>query len=292
MRVNSLSHNNGFNGHLEKLGYLKPKRDEFCKYLWESGAGSVDAYLEVVQNFAPIGKACIAIELMSRESHGGLIGTTRGDGNRSWYEYLWKKIAAPLDKIIDNSLSIVTFNYDRSLEHYLFTCIKSMKVGMSDQEASEIFRQAFKIVHVHGQLGRHPCQQGESRPYEPDLSDQLLKVAINQIVVLHEAKDTSKEFKEATSIISKSKTVCILGLGYHPKNIERLHLDTINWAGKTIYACLTGLEFQDRQQAIALFKSLPLTFGPSTSPATHGRFFSGEFEADALLYLQRNVPLS
>ena len=64
----------------------------------------------------------------------------------------------------DKSL-IIDFNYDRSLEHYLFTSLRSLH-GRSVDECLEKLAKV-PIIHVYGQLGTIPYPQPGSREYLP-----------------------------------------------------------------------------------------------------------------------------
>ena len=75
----------------------------------------IDAFLTVGQSFN-VGKLAIAYCLMLFEDETKLYqpdGDLRG-GN--WYAYLVGKLDLTFEEFGNNKLSIVTFNYDRSLE--------------------------------------------------------------------------------------------------------------------------------------------------------------------------------
>lgn len=102
------------------LGIDKQKLDSFRGALSRSGKKSVDSFLEHRPEFLDVGKAVIALELITCERERELF---RRDGN-SWYEYLFNELNTVFDDFDQNKLSILTFNYDRSLEHYLLTALQ------------------------------------------------------------------------------------------------------------------------------------------------------------------------
>ena len=75
---------------------------------------SVDAFLEHRPEYLQIGKLSIALCIMAHEHEKKLF-----NAQRNWYDYLRIKLNSSFDEFGDNKLSIITFNYDRSIEHYL-----------------------------------------------------------------------------------------------------------------------------------------------------------------------------
>jgi hypothetical protein len=96
---------------------------------------------------------------------GGCISLTRG-----WYNNLWAKLYEG-DNLAGylKRLTIISFNYDRSLEQYLFNSIRSMST-MSKEETADCMNKHLFIHHVYGQLGKLPWQndtQGAVNSYQP-----------------------------------------------------------------------------------------------------------------------------
>ncbi|MGH7216991.1 MAG: hypothetical protein ACREIG_07135, partial [Nitrospiraceae bacterium] len=54
----------------------------------------------------------------------------------------------------ENKLSLITFNYDRSLEFYLHRAIKRLW-DLDDNEAAEVLK-AVPIIHIHGKIDALP----------------------------------------------------------------------------------------------------------------------------------------
>src|SRR5262249_21509255 len=94
------------------------------------------------------------ISLFQRDSYN--------DGD--WYGYLFGKLNAEFSEFSQNKLSIITFNYDRSLEYYLLTALRSSYNKTSDECAQAL--EAIPIVHVYGQLGEIPYPKPGSQPYD------------------------------------------------------------------------------------------------------------------------------
>jgi hypothetical protein len=105
----------------------------------------------------------------------------RHDG---WYSYFWKKLyenSKSPDELgqILKRITIVSFNYDRSIEHFLFTRIKNL-FNLSDEATANIINENLLIHHVYGRLGLLPWQKPSldysmQNPYAPKNIDFILQ---------------------------------------------------------------------------------------------------------------------
>ena len=59
-----------------------------------------------------------------------------------WYVYLFNQLGARKDDFNKNRISIITYNYDRSLEYFLFVALK-FSYGISMAEALQNLFPAF-----------------------------------------------------------------------------------------------------------------------------------------------------
>lgn len=99
--------------------FFEKSIDEFAAALRDSGKSSVDAFLEHRPEYIVLGKAAIAQALIPSEERASLLPA------RDWYGHLASALNTDFDTYQDNALSVVTFNYDRSLEHFLFTTLQN-----------------------------------------------------------------------------------------------------------------------------------------------------------------------
>lgn len=165
------------------------------------------------------------IALFPFESEANLF-TPRSDSG-DWYRYLSERLNPSFDEFEHNKLSIVTFNYDRSLEHYLFTSLLNWH-GRSVDDSIEKFAK-LPIIHVYGQLGKIPYPQRGCRQYLPLGEVEDVKkdpgVVVNAsqgITLLHEKES---DLAEVRKLLEAAKRVCFLGFSYHPLNLARLQLE-------------------------------------------------------------------
>jgi len=205
---------------LTELGFSKPQVESFLQELLRSQLPSIDAFLERRPEFLEVGKATLAFYLVAHEAENSLLNLRNPE---HWYRYLYGLMeAVKVEDFRENALSIVTFNYDRSFEHYFVTAL------MASHKISVQFAQSLvyglSIVHVYGQLGELPGRDGEHRPYSPDLNPEALREAMGGIRIVSEGTDHRTRFARAHDVIGRAEEIIFLGFGFHRENVSRLEL--------------------------------------------------------------------
>ena len=191
----------------------------FLTRLSRAGFYSIDAFLETVPEQAGLGKYLLAREIKRHEQIENLFSPK----DPGWYQYLFNCL---LDKnsysgFESSRLSIITFNYDRSLETYLHESLVA-RFQIGPDEAHDLLSEV-SIIHVHGSLGEYP-----NIPYQTDCSTtELLKIS-KEIQIIHEVSDhkndfCNKEFKQAFGCLSEAERIFFLGFGFHPDNLRRFN---------------------------------------------------------------------
>ena len=228
-------------GIISELGFEDADIEAFRSELIGSGQPSVDAFLESREEWLSLGKAAIAARLVPEEKEAEVTG--RNEKMR-WYEYLREQLGTTEEDVAENHLSIITYNYDRSIEFYLFTAFKN-SYGMSDGDALQLL-STIPIVHVHGQLAKLDVDGStDGRRYLPHQDINAIKKAIAGIKVLHETTISSPELEEARALISNASLICIIGFGYLATNLKRLRIaevaSSFKDTGGMIYGSAFGL---------------------------------------------------
>lgn len=206
-------------------GILRTDIHKFALEFQRSSQISIDSFLARRTEFAEIGKYCIAVELCQRENPDVLRQIPNDD---DWYSLLWEALTRDASTVRDvrsNRVQFVTFNYDRSLEHFLFESTK-YTYGVSDEDALTTVK-SLGILHVYGVLGEFSPQLGEnSRPYDTDLNGRKIQIAASGIRIIPEAREDDGVFHMARDMIARCKTLCFLGFGFDPLNLSRLDVHT------------------------------------------------------------------
>jgi hypothetical protein len=229
---------------LQRHGYADRETDAFAEAFRLSGKLSIDIFLEGRRDLEKIGKLAIASLLVGDENEALLVSQFRK--GPSWYQRLFDAMASPrLDNFRDNKVTFVTFNYDRSLEHFLCLALSNSH-GASMSGALEQVR-ALPIIHVHGQLGEYDINYTtKGRPYEPKPDPEAVTLAANQIRIVHELGSDDPLFLKARAAIAEASRVYFIGFGYGATNIERLgHLP------RDIHVAGSGFKLTDTERATA-----------------------------------------
>jgi len=222
-----------FNSLIE-FGFDKNEINKFSQSLLYSMQPSIDAFLEHRTEYIEIGKAAIACTLIPCEVPGN-VGRKEKLG---WYEYLFSYLNSSKKDFINNNLSIITFNYDRSLEYFLLRSIEH-SFNSKEPESIELLSN-IPIIYVHGSLGELANNSANHRKYEPTLDMGLLKKCIDSIHIIYEELQENEQLEKAHEELKRAEKVCFLGFGYHQTNIDRLkilemeHLKTLHGSAHSI----------------------------------------------------------
>ncbi|MEN6306182.1 MAG: hypothetical protein ABFD91_00370 [Anaerohalosphaeraceae bacterium] len=223
---------------------------EFRDNLLLSPDESIDSFLEYHEDYRRIGKLLITNILLRYEKRqflfdqwlSYLINNNKdketpvrfSDGH--WYQLLFNQMCKDCkfeDFPIKNKASIITFNYDRSLEYYLLTCLHA-KYKRSLHECSAVLLK-IPILHIYGKLGELPELSPDPKtaiPYDNldnHFLTQYLRTAEDSIKIIHDPNThTSPEFQEAQKLIKNATRIYFLGFGFLKENLKRLFTDYSN----------------------------------------------------------------
>lgn len=211
---------------LLELGHSEADIETLLNELRYSGYTSVDVFLEHNPDFLAIGKHAIAATLLPCEDERRLF-PPEVDSNNHWYEYLINRMGVGTDEWTQNKLSVVTFNYDRSFEHY-FNVVIGKRAKLSSAEAYKVFQQ-IPLVHVHGSLGNYPPSESTGLAYGADVTADNVAAAAEQILVVSEVEDTLPTFAEAEKLLTAAERIYFLGFGFLAANVRRLRIFDQPW---------------------------------------------------------------
>ena len=231
-------------------GWSRDGVERFLTKLSLSDPSSIDAFLETNRDEASLGKFLIARQLKKREDIARLFPPH----DSGWYRYLFNSLLVDGSPQFEkSSLSIVTFNYDRSLEAYLHTRLQH-SFQLDEAEATRILNQ-LPIIHVHGILGEYPAS-----PYQSECGTQELVTISQQIQIIHEIRDSENDFcnemfRQANQRLKSAERIYFLGFGFHRDNLRRFQFfSRENTDGKTLRATTSGmggLDVQNLQATLA-----------------------------------------
>jgi hypothetical protein len=184
---------------------------------------SIDAALNHLSDYpeaVDLGKICIIREILAAERRCPLHlrPETRNDG---WIEELFS-MAIDGPKRADlpgafGKVTIINFNYDRRLEHYLYWSLQ--RIGLSVQEATAIVSK-LSIIRPYGTIG-------SILPEAPDFVQ--FGAAAERVNVPHAIKrirtyteSPLHDPKTIRTAMASAAMYVFLGFGFHRQNLELL----------------------------------------------------------------------
>jgi hypothetical protein len=209
---------------------------------------SIDVFIANNPKFAPVGKYIIAFEIFRAEQESRFreeiqpekehlenhdnkkyVRGRAGFHGEDWYSYLFQRITDGLvgkDALPDFSngnISFITFNYDRSLEYFLYDSLKCLYSEVPEDRITQTLKQ-LKILHVYGQIAPLKWQNpSDYVDYKPQINESILQNSISNIRTVHEEKE-NPELTEAKDLLQQADQIFFLGFGYAPENMEVLGL--------------------------------------------------------------------
>jgi len=210
------------------MGFGGDAVDEFRQALELSQAPSIDRFLAHRAVFQRLGKAAIAATLLRIESYA----FRRHDPSQmKWYEFLFRVMIDGGGAFEANRLSVITFNYDRSLEAFWFSALRHLN-GLSEDAAIEMVEK-IPVFHVHGQLERRLWRNPIESGYRYGLASELsqlapawVKEAADGIRVLREDEELPNS-GPVLEVLTQAQEVLFLGFGFHGENVKRLSLSEV-----------------------------------------------------------------
>lgn len=223
------------------------------------GKDSIDDYLHAHEKDEPLkalGKFAIVHCILEMEKHSQLAVDpgilSRKEVELPWgtYDLLWRVLTKGvtrdgLDRLADRKftpVTLITFNYDRSLEQFLF-CKFVATYRLSIHEALQLVR-SFNIFHAYGSVGKwvySHCGYGDDGiPYgakvmsdsnlplfgeyktspTDDATPLLKKLSTSVSTYMEEANPHTVAHIKAA--MHDADQIYFLGMGYHEQNMRLL----------------------------------------------------------------------
>lgn len=217
----------------------KSKIDKFQMFtetMKYSGYYSVDYFLEQRPEFSDVGKAAIARVLASKEGEQFLFN---GPSDH-WYKQLLNVIDDRESDLSHNRLTIVTYNYDISLEYYLTKAIATRRQIEVVDAAIQL--QGIPILHLHGSIGTYPPEFHAGRIYGSTNENmrEAARLAPETIKIITDADPNAEVFDIAENSLREAGRVYFLGFGFAPQNLRRLRVFNEAWTTEDRHKCLVN----------------------------------------------------
>ena len=184
---------------------------------------SIDLFLDIFREYSDIGKKAIYLTILESELKNKMSGKVQ-----DWYTQLFRLMIGTSNnyfKLSDNNLTIITFNYDRSLEYYFYNIFMDFTKSIEPKEKIEELKK-IKIFHVYGKLSDLLWENEKNGfDYGGNLWMDQLDERKNNIKTIYERKENKKAFEPIVDSINHADKIYYLGFGFAKENVEILSFD-------------------------------------------------------------------
>jgi hypothetical protein len=163
----------------------------------------------------------------------------------TWYTSFMQLLTegVTIDEVehIFRNISIITFNYDRCIEHFLFHALRTY-FGIDEARCIALL-QSLRVFHPYGAVGTLPWQVGgDGVGFGANRSD-LLNLA-GQIRTFTECLEDAPEVDAMRNRVKEAEVVVFLGFAFHRLNMELITPRAPTKATR-IYATAKGISKSD-----------------------------------------------
>ncbi|MGB4106437.1 MAG: hypothetical protein WBK55_01420 [Alphaproteobacteria bacterium] len=240
--------------HVEILDLLR----SFIERLSQVDPPVIDYFLDWNQDLQDIGRLMIAWVILDREREYLVNGLVNYNHKRvydespfetnpiknirnfkdNWYRFILYKMVSGCKQdtsLKRNQIKFITFNYDVSLETYLYRGLKAIEfLNIKETIISEFLKN--KFVHMYGQIREDHFSQFQ--PIPKSNSDKRIRNYKKILDLAYAAskgirpigssdKDNQDAIQEARDAIEWAEDIYILGYGFDENNNRRLGLESL-----------------------------------------------------------------
>lgn len=179
-----------------------------------------------------LGKLAIANQLLSSERRStlpndddpGALNIFVPSAAKEWLFHFLSMVVSGTqieERPIFENVTIINFNYDRSIEHFLFYALQR-NAACSEDATREALLQ-LNVIRPYGTLGLLPWQEPNAGiGYGGPNSDNTILAASRTIRTFTEQFIDKELGERIVNALSEAKLVVFLGFGFHQQNMELL----------------------------------------------------------------------
>lgn len=224
---------------------LSPERPDINRFLHSSWrirdampqAISIDNFIDSHrgdERIAICGKLAIARCILAAEAESTLFVNRRETHPKinfaaiesTWFNAFFQLLSEncqehEIEQRFDR-VSVVTFNYDRCIEHYLYGALQNY-YGVSPERAFEVMSH-LEIFHPYGSVGLLPWQGRQERiDFGADVDGRTLLAASKRIRTFTEGIDPDgSDVTEIRQTLQEADRIAFLGFAFHRLNLTLL----------------------------------------------------------------------
>ncbi len=222
----------------------------FSRQFKISGDQSIDWFLKKFPEYSLVGKFLILHHILNAENSSRFLEELTEDKRKQdWYWYLYNEMSKyPKGEVnpglfLNNKVSFITFNYDRSLEHFLYTCFSNgHNFNNYDITPLELFKE-IPIKHVYGKVAKLDWErEGEELciEYKGYIQDYNTLDRLKDNIHLIDERD-GKINIEIGNLIINAERIFFLGFSYADENLAMLDIPEVLNQKHRIYGTAFGM---------------------------------------------------
>jgi len=229
----------------------RARLEEFINNFDGSYLKSIDKYLSLNPKDATYGKFAIALSIFKKERESKDRENIT-DVSEDWFAYLFEKMTSSFNKpkdyehFYENKIAFITFNYDRLLEHLLYSSFyHSFKENRENIAKKPNDYIPFPIIHVYDVVSPLSLDSWYNRSpnYRKDFFNnyETIKKVCTNIRVIGEERSGENVKDQVKKLLPDYKRIFFLGFGYDQDNlgaIDLLNNVDITWE---IYGTAKGM---------------------------------------------------
>ncbi len=267
------------------------KARRFAEMFDKSGTESIDLFLAINPEFMQDGKRAIIFRILIAEGRSRFREAME-EPNQDWYTYLLKKLTEGLTKkddykhFCENNVAFITFNYDRSLEHFMYDALINRFNGIDPGEIRKQIGE-LPVIHIFGQVAGLDWQDMPSKiEYRRDVGLIDVEKLIEGLHIVHEEGQEGPELLEARRLIADAEHIFFLGIGYAEENLKVLKVPEGISVNTKVYGTVRGLRDNEIERIRMRFEGG--TVGDAVMGKNAARFREGfkDGSRDCLLLLR------
>jgi hypothetical protein len=125
-----------------------------------------------------------------------------------------------------SNISVVSFNYDRCLKHFLTHAIR-LQYGLRLDEVQEIVRN-LRTIYPYGTISPLDFEDGLGLNFGAKVSGERLLDISSQIRTFTEQSDENEIIPSIKKEIALAQQIIFLGFAFHRQNLDILSVDQLD----------------------------------------------------------------
>lgn len=201
---------------LEQLNYPASHLDELDECLRYGRYQTIDEFLDAKKRFREIGGYIIAEAILNQENHDRVFPA------RDWMATLFTKLYNKIVSTEKLDLTIVTLNYDRTIE-YFFSKVTKYDCREDEEDTVSDALSKIRVLHPHGSVGT--LQELPFGMIRGPREAHVVRDAGRRIQIISDKLEDSEAFLTARGVLASSDRILFIGFAYHPSTMSALFKD-------------------------------------------------------------------